>query len=127
MRNNPPLAHMRSTTQLLLTFLAFALSGVFALGDEFQKPDTPPVPVKTPPPQYPSALKREGVAGIVTVAIVVDEKGVVTSATINKSSNPEFEAPSIEAVKKWKFKPATKDNQAIASKVIVPLHFTVES
>jgi periplasmic protein TonB len=113
---------------LLSFFTVFVTTALFAFAaEEFVKPDTPPVPVRTPPPQYPQSLKREGVAGIVTVAIIVDEKGAVTSAVINKSSNPEFEAPSLEAVKKWKFKPATKDNQAIASKVIVPLHFTVES
>ena len=117
---------MRRLAQLLLPLLAFVFAASAAHGDEFEKPDTPPVPVRTPPPQYPPELKREGMAGIVTVAIVVDEKGVVTSASINKSTNPAFEEPSLDAVKRWKFKPATKDKQAIPSKVIVPLHFTVE-
>lgn len=118
---------MRRLAHLILPLLAFVFAASAAFGDEFEKPDTPPVPVRTPPPQYPSELKREGVAGIVTVAIVVDEKGAVASASINKSTNPAFDEPSLEAVKKWKFKPATKGNQAIPSKVIVPLHFTVES
>lgn len=118
---------MRRLVHLVLPLLAFVTAATVAVGSEFQKPDTPPVPVRTPPPQYPPNLKREGVAGIVTVAIVVDEKGAVTEAAINKSSNPAFDEPSLEAVKKWKFKPATKDKQAIPSKVIVPLHFTVES
>ena len=116
---------LRNFIATVVVSLAFAAG---ASGqDEFVKPDTPPVPIKTPPPQYPHALKRDGIAGIVTVAIVIDEKGVVTEASINKSSNREFDSPSLEAVKKWRFKPATKDNQAIASKVIVPLHFTIES
>jgi protein TonB len=113
------------TSLLSLTFLLCSAFVAFA-NDEFVKPDTPPVPVRTPPPQYPSNLRRDGVTGIVTVAIVVDEKGSVVSAAINKSSNADFEAPSLDAVKRWKFKPATKDNQAVAAKVIVPLHFTVE-
>jgi len=118
---------MRRIARFILPLLAFAIAASAAVADEFEKPDTPPVPVRTPPPQYPPELKREGVAGIVTVAIVVDEKGAVSSAAINKSTNPAFDQPSLDAVKKWKFKPATKDNQAIPSKVIVPLHFTVES
>ncbi len=114
--------------QLFLCALALSLSFLpVRAEDEFVKPDTPPVPVRTPPPQYPNSLRRDGVTGIVTVAIVVDDKGAVVSAAINKSSNPEFDAPSLDAVKKWKFKPATKDNQAVAAKVIVPLHFTSES
>ena len=117
---------MRRLAQLISPLLAFVFLANLAFAEEFEKPDTPPVPVRTPPPQYPSELKREGVAGIVTVALVVDEKGAVSSAAINKSSNPAFDEPSLEAVKKWKFKPATKANQAIPSKVIVPLHFTVE-
>jgi periplasmic protein TonB len=117
---------MRPSTILKYLVLLLATGLVAFASDEFQKPDVAPVPVRTPPPQYPSSLKREGVAGVVTVAIIIDEKGNVTSATINKSSHAEFEAPSLDAVRKWRFKPAMKDNQAIASRVIVPLHFTVE-
>jgi periplasmic protein TonB len=111
---------------IVATLGSFAVGLAANEGNGFVKPDTAPVPVRTPPPHYPPALKKDGVAGVVTVAIVVEPTGEVSSAAIGKASHPDFEAPSLEAVKKWKFKPATKDNAPIAAKVVVPLHFNVE-
>jgi len=86
--------------------------------------DEPPMPSKTVPPVYPSALKSEGVSGMVTMSILVDEKGNVQNATVKKSTRPEFEQPAIDAVQKWKFEPAKKDGKPVAVQVMIPLKFT---
>jgi protein TonB len=87
--------------------------------------DEPPMPTKTVPPNYPSELKREGVSGMVTMAITVDEKGAVLNPVVKKSTRPEFEQPAIEAVMKWKFEPAKKDGKPVAVQVVVPVKFSV--
>ena len=92
----------------------------------YTKVDTNPVPVKTPPPEYPFSLKNQGVSGVVAVTIVIDETGVVTSVAVAKSSNADFEAPAIAAVKKWKFKPAQKDGSPVKVKVTIPIRFNLE-
>ena len=116
----------RLTTFLLAVILACLPLHLNADDTIYTKVDVNPVPVKTPPPEYPEAMKRQGVSGVVAVSIVIDEKGVVTSTAVAKSSQVEFEAPAMEAVKKWKFKPAQKDGAPVKMKVTVPIRFNLE-
>ncbi len=108
---------------LLFTLLSFAVCGQ---AEEFEKPDTPPVPVRTPPPKYPTQLKRDGVSGMVVVNVTIDTEGSVEAVEVRKSTNPEFEEPALEAVKNWKFKPAQKGGSAIRTKVALPLKFSAD-
>ncbi|ATC64056.1 hypothetical protein CMV30_08885 [Nibricoccus aquaticus] len=112
----------------LFTFLALVSLPLTSVADDtiYTKVDENPVPVKTPPPRYPDSLKREGVSGVVAVTIVIDETGAVASTSVAKSSHPDFERPAMEAVAKWKFKPAKKDGAAVKVKVTLPLRFSVE-
>jgi protein TonB len=112
----------------LLTLIGLTSLPLTSLADDtiYTKVDENPVPVKTPPPRYPDSLKREGVSGVVAVTIVIDETGAVSSTTVAKSSHPDFERPAMEAVSKWKFKPAKKDGAAVKVKVTLPLRFSVE-
>lgn len=87
--------------------------------------DEPPVPTKTVAPVYPMELKRQGVSGMVTMSITVDEKGNVTDPVVKKSTQPEFEKPALEAVSKWKFTPAKKGGKPVAVQVVVPLKFAL--
>jgi protein TonB len=112
---------------LLLAAVLFCIPlHLFADDTVYTKVDVNPVPVKTPPPEYPQAMRRQGISGVVAVSIVIDEKGVVTSTSVAKSSQPEFEAPAVDAVKKWKFKPAQKDGAPVKMKVTIPIRFNLE-
>jgi protein TonB len=118
-----------SSRFIILLFVAvFTFLPLRVVADDtiYSKVDVNPVPVKTPPPEYPFNLKREGVSGVVAVSIVLDETGAVASATVSKSSNPAFEAPALEAIKKWKFKPAQKDGSPVKMKLTIPLRFNIE-
>jgi protein TonB len=102
-----------------LLALAFALiTPAFA-----QSKIDPPVPVRTVAPEYPVELKRDGVMGVVVVTCTVDEQGNVIDPAIEKSSNNGFDKPAIEAVKKWKFKPASQNGSPVAKKVSIPIKF----
>jgi protein TonB len=83
----------------------------------------PPVPVRTVAPDVPSSFSRSGGVGLVTVKFLVDEKGNVQEPTIVKSSHAELEQPALEAIKKWRFKPAKKDGVAVAVHVTIPIKF----
>lgn len=87
----------------------------------YSKFDKNPVPVRTPPPAVPDAMK--GVGGIVSVVVIIDEKGDVTQATVSKSTDTGFEKASVDAVRKWKFKPAEVGGQPVKAKVTIPIHF----
>lgn len=88
--------------------------------------DAKPVPVKTPPPVYPSQLRRDGVAGLVAVRVTIDEQGNVSECSVSKSTNPEFESAALSAIRNWKFKPAVKGGAAVKSHLIIPLKFAVD-
>ena len=89
--------------------------------------DTRPVPVKTPPPKYPSAMSQDGIQGLVTVKVVIDEKGNVAECVVSKSTRSEFEKPALEAIRSWKFRPASKGGVAVRSQVIIPVKFSGEA
>ena len=92
----------------------------------YTKVDQNPTPLKTPEPKYPVSLKREGVAGLVSVTCVIDEKGKVISAKATKSTRTEFEQPALDAIHNWVFKPATKDGKPVKVRVTIPFRFNLE-
>jgi protein TonB len=88
--------------------------------------DVRPTPVKTPPPEYPSNLKRNGVSGVVALRVEIDETGAVTACTVAKSSNAEFDQPAVNAVKNWKFKPAKKSGNPVKISLVIPIRFSLD-
>jgi protein TonB len=111
---------MKNLSRFLI--LAFALAV-----PAFAQKSEPPVPVRTVAPEYPQELRRDGVSGLVMVKCTIDEQGNVVDPQVEKSSNPAFEKPAVDALKKWKFKPAKQDGAAVAIKVSIPIKFVFES
>jgi periplasmic protein TonB len=104
------------------------LIGVLSAGIAYaQTKMEPPVPVRTVSPDYPAALKRDGVSGVVTVKCLIDENGNVAETEVEKSSNAAFDQPALSALKKWKFKPARQDGNPVAIKISIPIRFVSES
>ncbi len=56
-----------------------------------------------PMPLFPFQLVRAGIAGEVEVKLAIDRDGFVKEATIVRSSQQDFEAPTLIAVKQWRF------------------------
>lgn len=87
----------------------------------------PPVPLRTVPPKYPADLRSIGISGLVVIVCDVDEKGAVVAAKVEKSSNDAFNRAAIEAVEKWKFRPAQMDGKPTAAQIKVPVKFTTDA
>ena len=103
------------------------LFAIAAVPAAFAQTKEPPVPVRTVAPDYPSELRRDGVSGLVMVKCTIDEQGNVIEPSIEKSSNTAFDKPALDALKKWKFKPAKQDGAPVATKVSIPIKFVFES
>jgi len=71
-------------------------------------------------PGYPELAKKMHLSGKVKVEVVVNPTGAVTSAKF-VGGNPVFETSAVEAVKQWKFEPATT-----VTKGVIVLEFTGE-
>ena len=89
--------------------------------------DERPVPVKAYPPAYPPEMLKARVSGLVNLAIVIDDAGVVVERAVVRSTRAEFEQPALDAVRKWKFKPAVKGGAAVTVRMIVPIQFSPEN
>jgi len=71
----------------------------------------------TVPPLYPPKLKTAGVGGEVLADLVIDTTGAVQEVRIVRSSNREFEVPSIEAMQQWKFSPGEHGGRVVNTRM----------
>lgn len=118
-----------SLAALLAALLFIAVPAAHAvtvaeIADVSPKVDEAPTPVKTVMPDYPANLRQDKVSGIVSILVVVDEKGEVLAAEVSKSTHEDFRAPALEAVRRWKFKPALLAGKAVRVKLTIPVRFT---
>jgi periplasmic protein TonB len=107
----------------LLTFLIIAL-GLGQIAVLAAEGTEPPVPVRTVPPVFPEEMRRDGISGVVTVSILIDEKGNVQEPKVVKTTHEAFSQPAIDALSRWKFKPARQGGEAVAMRVNIPIQFT---
>lgn len=65
-----------------------------------------------PAPSYPQAARAARVSGVVTVYVVVNEKGSVEE--VRRAAGPSLLRRAAEdAVRRWKFRPETRDGQPV--------------
>lgn len=95
------------------------MAAVFELKDL----DQLPIATLQVPPNYPAAMKRQGIEASVEVGYIVDAEGLVQNARVISSSRREFEPAALQAVAKWKFKPGQKAGRAVATNMTIPLNF----
>lgn len=97
------------------------LDKVFSMADLDQKPR----PIYQAAPNYPFELRRRKVEGSVQLLFVVNEEGKVVDASVEKATNPEFERAAMDAVRQWKFEPATRSGKKVSCRMRVPLRFSL--
>ena len=86
-----------------------------------------PIPGQTPPPNYPRRALRRGIEGTVMVRVDVGPDGVPTSVGISRSSSSrELDRAAIEAVERWRFRPAMADGRPTVGTVVVPIDFNAQ-
>jgi len=85
----------------------------------------PPVPVAgNPPPSYPLAARRRGTEGTVVVRLSISRTGAVIGLEVVRSSGSALlDRAALEALERWRFKPACDGVSAAQSEVVVPVRF----
>ncbi|GAB6094968.1 hypothetical protein JCM14469_12200 [Desulfatiferula olefinivorans] len=66
-------------------------------------------------PEYPVPLKDEDREGEVALSVSIDDAGRVTHVKVLRASHRLFAQASVEAVKKSRFKPATRNGTAVGT------------
>jgi len=80
--------------------------------------------VKQQAPIYPPAARNMRAAGVVRVDVTVNENGEV--AEVQKTSGPTLlQTAAKDAIRKWKFKPFTRDGQPIKAMGFVNFNFSL--
>ena len=77
-------------------------------------------------PEYPRSLKQAGVEGVVEVEFIVDESGRVRDARVVRASAPEFAAPTLAAVARWRFEPGLRQGMPVNFRMRVPVVFDLK-
>ena len=68
---------------------------------------------------------RRGIGGTPRVCVDVSVDGAVEQAALAEGSgNRELDRAALDAVRRWHFKPATRNGQPVASQAIVPIVFS---
>lgn len=103
---------------LLLSVLAAASAPKQAsaqeAGDVIADTYVEPRTLEARPPAYPFAALRNGREGWVMLSFVVAEDGTVVEPMIENSSGvQEFELAALDAVRNWRYAPATRNGQAV--------------
>lgn len=84
--------------------------------------------LNNPPPAYPALSRRIGEEGRVMLRVLVGTNGKPESVEVENGSGSErLDSAALDAVKKWKFIPARRNNEAISAYVLVPVKFSLDS
>ncbi|MES2180740.1 MAG: energy transducer TonB [Pseudomonadota bacterium] len=84
--------------------------------------------LNNPAPDYPALSRRKGEQGRVLLRVLVSTKGDAENVQLeNSSGSNRLDQAAIDAVKKWRFIPAKRNNQAISAYVLVPVKFSLEN
>lgn len=80
--------------------------------------------LRMPQPVYPSISRRLGESGVVTLRVLVSEKGSPEQATVQQSSgSSHLDEAGRQAAMRSLFKPYMEDGKPVAVYVLVPINF----
>lgn len=80
-----------------------------------------------PPPDYPRRARRLGLEGEVLIRTRVLLNGESDQLTLERSSGYRLlDEAALEAVRKWRFRPARRGDEQIVSWVEIPVRFRLE-
>jgi TonB family protein len=82
-----------------------------------------PIPKYTPDPVYNEHAKRDKIQGTASLSIVVNEKGFPEVLEVTRGLAEGLDTQALVAVAKWRFKPATKNDQPVAVLIHVEVTF----
>ena len=89
--------------------------------------DTAARALSTPAPRYPREAQRRGVAGTVLLRVHVRADGDAGDIDlVQGSGSRDLDRAAVDAVRRWRFAPATRNGQPVESAVQVPIAFNLK-
>jgi TonB family protein len=118
---NPPAVRVTATskTGLNATAVVNLAETVFKVGSGV----TPPRAVFSPDPEYSNEARHAKYQGTCILQMIVGSDGIPRDIKITRPVGRGLDEKAIEAVRRWKFRPAKKDGVPVAVQVSVEITF----
>lgn len=87
---------------------------------------TPTKPTEQGPPDYPMHLRTARVTGKVTLYAVVWTDGSVRSLAVTRSVHPSLDEAAMDAVRRWRYRPATCGDIPVPMETQVNITFALQ-
>jgi TonB family protein len=84
---------------------------------------TPPRLIHNTNAEFSDEARRKKIEGVVTLSLVVDTDGQPTDVQVVAPLGHGLDEKAVEAVKQWRFQPAMKDGNPVATKINVQVSF----
>ncbi len=84
-----------------------------------------PREIHTPEPEYSEAGRKAKQQGTVLLSVIVDSTGSTRDIKVLVPLGFGLDEKAVEAVRQWKFSPATKDGKSVAVQINVAVRFTL--
>ena len=93
--------------------------GLYAIGGGV----TSPTPIFTPDPDFSDEARRAKYQGICVISVIVDAHGNTQDPKVVRTLGMGLDEKALEAVRKWRFKPAMKGNMPVPVRINVEVNF----
>jgi TonB family protein len=119
-----------------ISIVALLLTTTFASKAAFTQPRAPEAPIAKPrltkPPEliefveaaYPEAALAEGRSATVVLSVAISKEGTVDEAAVLESAGAAFDAAALDAVRRFRFRPAEIDHKPAPVKITYRYAFT---
>ena len=77
-------------------------------------------------PAYTEIARRARIQGIVVVETIIDTQGSVTDVRVLKSLPMGLSESAVDAVKQWRFRPATLDRRPVSVYFTLTVKFDLQ-
>jgi TonB family protein len=118
---NFQLADSTAQTQGPILVAGEAANGVRQVGGDV----IGPTPIFQPEPEFSAEAKKAKFEGVVTVSLIVDKNGLPQNVHVTKGVGHGLDEKAVEAVKKYRFKPATENGKPVAVFLNVEVNFEI--
>jgi TonB family protein len=86
-------------------------------------PIVPPKILVATDPNYSDEARKKGIEGSVQVAFILGKDGEPHDVIVKRSLGHGLDGEAVNAVKKWRFQPATRDGKPVETKMQVEVSF----
>lgn len=95
---------------------------IYKIGEDGVKP---PRSTYAPDPEYTDHARRKKIQGTVVLACVITATGTTRDVQIIKSLEQGLDKQAVDAVRSWRFEPATRDGSPVPVEIKVEVSFSL--